>query len=86
LLLGFGALVPGSEEKTEEGVANAGRAIDGENMREFGRPAHAFVQALRRLLGIIQVADLRRFNQRQQNALVLLGSELARGRGVHDGG
>ena len=47
---------------------------------------YAVEQTLRRLLGIIEVADLRSFNQRQQNALVLLGSELTRGRGVHDGG
>ena len=51
-----------------------------------GRPAHAVDQPLRRLLGIVEVADLRRLDQREQNALILLRSELARGRGVHDGG
>ena len=41
---------------------------------------------MRRLLGVVEIADLRRLDQRQQNALVLLGSELARSRGVHDAG
>ena len=56
------------------------------DVRDFGRLAHSVVQPAGRLLGIIEVADLRRLDQREQNALILLRSELARRRDVHDAG
>ena len=43
-------------------------------------------QLLRRLLDIVEIASLRRLDQRQEDALVLLGRKLARGRHVHDRG
>jgi hypothetical protein len=55
-------------------------------VRELGYPAHALVQAFRRLLRIVEVAGLGRLDERQEDALVLLGSQFARGRKIHDGG
>ena len=41
LLLASRALVPGLEEQAGEGVADAGGAVDGEDVRDLGHPAHA---------------------------------------------
>ena len=86
LLLRPLSLVPWLQQNAGEGLVHAGKTVDDEEMRLLGNGLDDLPEFLRRRFRVIEIAGLRGLDQRQQNALVLLGRELLRRRDEHDGG
>ena len=55
-------------------------------MRDFGNVAHFFIERLRGMFEIVEIGDLRRLDQREGDALILLGREFLRRRQIEKAG